>query len=106
MLIEEDAQDGDRLWQNWRAIRPCNGWAGPAVTHIALAAMTHCAVGSARQAGRIAVVEVARWRRRRSRARNTDIGWLSIPGQAGRGKPALIEQGFRRLKLKVGHADP
>ena len=44
----------------------------------------------------------------RLEAYNTDIGWLSIPkDKLVEGSRRAIEQdGFRRLKLKVGHADP
>lgn len=109
LLIGEDALDGYRLWhrlQHFPAIR----WVGRAgITQLALAA-----------------VDVALWDIRAKAARqplwkllggatkdqleayNTDIGWLSIAKNdlVAKSRQAIEEDGFRRLKLKVGHADP
>jgi L-alanine-DL-glutamate epimerase-like enolase superfamily enzyme len=109
MLIGEDAQDGDRLWAKLARF-PAVQWVGRAgVTHIALAA-----------------IDIALWDLRAKKAGlplwkllggatvdkleayNTDIGWLSIPKERlVEGSLRAIEhEGFKRLKLKVGHADP
>ena len=109
LLLGEDAQDGDRLWLKLARF-PAVQWVGRAgVTQIALAA-----------------IDIALWDLRakaaglplwkllggatvdKLEAYNTDIGWLSIPTpKLIEGSRKAIEQdGFRRLKLKVGHTDP
>ena len=109
LLIGEDATDNSRLW--WKLARtPAIQWVGRAgITQLALAA-----------------VDVALWDLRAKHAElplykflggasspkieayNTDIGWLSIPTASlvDGSKRAVEADGFRRLKLKVGSADP
>lgn len=109
MLIGEDAQDGDRLWHKL-ARYPAIQWVGRAgISHIALAA-----------------IDIALWDLRAKKAQlplwkllggatvekleayNTDIGWLSISQDklVEGARRTLEHDGFRRLKLKVGHDDP
>lgn len=109
LLVGEDARDGDRLWLKL-ARNPALQWVGRAgITQIALAA-----------------VDIALWDLRAKRADlplwkllggatsdrleayNTDIGWLSIRRDdlVAKCRHAVEHEGFRRLKLKVGHSDP
>jgi L-alanine-DL-glutamate epimerase-like enolase superfamily enzyme len=109
LLEGEDAHDGDRLWQKL-ARYPAIQWVGRAgIVHLALAA-----------------IDIALWDLRakktglplwkllggatvdRLEAYNTDIGWLSVPkdGLVSGCARAVEEDGFRRIKLKVGHDDP
>jgi len=109
LLIGEDAEDGDRLWHKLARF-PALQWVGRAgITQIALAA-----VDIALWDLRAKAAGVPLWKllggatSAKLEAYNTDIGWLSIP------KPELLDgckravekEGFRCLKLKVGHADP
>lgn len=109
LLLGENAVDVTRLWHKLGRA-PALQWVGRAgVAQLALAA-----------------VDVALWDLRAKQARlplwqflggqtgeaveayNTDIGWLSIPADrlvAG-AKRAVEEEGFRRLKLKVGSREP
>ncbi|ODT56694.1 MAG: mandelate racemase [Methylobacterium sp. SCN 67-24] len=109
LLLGEDAGEITRLWHRL-ARSPALQWIGRAgITQLALAA-----------------VDVALWDLKAKAAEqplwhvlggatstvldayNTDIGWLSIPDDAlVAGSVAAVEKGgFRRIKLKVGHADP
>ncbi|WGF90454.1 mandelate racemase/muconate lactonizing enzyme family protein [Marinivivus vitaminiproducens] len=109
LLVGEDARDGSRLWTKL-ARYPALQWVGRAgITQLALAA-----------------VDVALWDLRAKQAAmplwqflggstsatldayNTDIGWLSIatPELVDGAKRAVEEEGFRRIKVKVGHDDP
>ena len=109
LLLGEDAADGDRLWLKL-ARHPAIQWVGRAgVTHIALAA-----------------IDIALWDLRAKKAGlplwkllggatvdkleayNTDIGWLSMSKDklVDGCKRTIEHDGFRRLKIKVGHADP
>lgn len=109
LLIGEDAAEGKRLWHKLSRF-PAVQWVGRAgITQLALAA-----------------VDIALWDLRAKAAGmplwkllggatsttipayNTDVGWLSIPKDklvAGC-KRAVEQEGFRRIKIKVGHADP
>ncbi len=109
LLVGEDAQDGDRLWLKL-ARNPAIQWIGRAgITQVALAA-----VDIALWDLRAKAAELPLWKLlggatvERLEAYNTDIGWLSIPkDKLVEGSRRAIEQdGFRRLKLKVGHDDP
>ena len=109
MLMDEDALDGDRLWLKLARF-PAVQWVGRAgVTHIALAAID-IALWDLR--GKAAGLPL--WKllggatTERLEAYNTDIGWLSIPKDrlVDGCKRAIEHDGFRRLKIKVGHADP
>jgi len=109
LLLGEDAQDGDRLWLKL-ARYPALQWVGRAgVTQIALAAVDIALWDLRAKAAGLplwkllggATVE-------KLEAYNTDIGWLSIPKDklVEGSRRAIEHDGFRRLKLKVGHADP
>src|SRR6267154_738586 len=109
MLLGEDAVDIDRLWLKLARFPPIQ-WVGRAgVTHIALAAID-IALWDLR--GKAAGLPL--WKllggatTERLEAYNTDIGWLSIPKDklVDGCKRAIEHDGFRRLKIKVGHADP
>lgn len=109
LLQDEDATEHMRLWHKL-ARSPSIQWVGRAgITQLALAA-----------------VDVALWDLRAKQAQlplwkflggasggaleayNTDVGWLSIADdRLVDGCRAAVEQdGFRRLKMKVGSADP
>lgn len=109
LLLGENAQDGDRLWLKL-ARYPAVQWVGRAgVTQIALAAIDIALWDLRAKAAGLplwkllggATVE-------KLEAYNTDIGWLSIPKDklVEGSRRAIEHDGFRRLKLKVGHADP
>lgn len=109
LLLGEDATEHARLWTKLARFPPLQ-WVGRAgITQLALAA-----------------VDVALWDLRSKQAGmplwsflggatsevveayNTDIGWLSIPLERllDGAKRAVEVDGFRRLKIKVGHDDP
>lgn len=109
LLIGEDASDRARLWKKL-ARYPAIQWVGRAgITHLALAA-----------------VDVALWDLAAKKAKeplwkflggqitpaleayNTDIGWLSFSLEQliDNCRRAVDVDGFRRLKIKVGHDDP
>ena len=109
LLLGEDALDGERLWLKLARF-PALQWVGRAgITQIALAA-----------------IDIAIWDLRAKHARlplwkllggattdrleayNTDIGWLSVPRDklVDDCRSAIERDGFRHLKIKVGHADP
>src|SRR5882724_10497942 len=109
LLIGEDASDGDRLWLKLARF-PAIQWVGRAgITHVALAA-----IDIALWDLRAKAAELPLWMllgsatTEKLEAYNTDVGWLSVPKtKLVEGCRAAIEKdGFRRLKLKVGHADP
>jgi L-alanine-DL-glutamate epimerase-like enolase superfamily enzyme len=108
LLVGEDARDIARLWRKLARF-PALQWVGRAgITQLALAA-----------------VDVALWDLKAKaaglplwkllggatspvlEAYNTDIGWLSIPTPelVDSCKRAIEVDGYRRLKLKVGHDD-
>ncbi len=109
LLLGEDADEIDRLWLKLGR-HPALQWVGRAgITHIALAA-----------------VDIALWDLRAKaagvplwhllggatsdeiEAYNTDIGWLSIPTPdlVNGCRQAVEVDGYRGIKLKVGHDDP
>jgi L-alanine-DL-glutamate epimerase-like enolase superfamily enzyme len=109
LLVGEDPLDGDRLWLKL-ARHPALQWVGRAgITHLALAA-----VDIALWDLRAKAAEMPLWQllggatKENLEAYNTDIGWLSIPKNEliEKARRAIEDDGFRRLKLKVGHADP
>jgi L-alanine-DL-glutamate epimerase-like enolase superfamily enzyme len=109
MLLGEDAADTDRLWLKMARF-PAIQWVGRAgITHIALAA-----VDMALWDLRAKAADVPLWKllggatSKKIIAYNTDIGWLSIPMSTliEGSKRAIEEEGFTRIKLKVGHANP
>ena len=108
LLIGEDALDGYRLWHklaNYPALR----WVGrQGIVQLALAA-----VDIALWDLRAKFAGLPLWKllggatKERLEAYNTDIGWLSIPKDelVTKSLRAIEQDGFRRLKLKVGHDD-
>ena len=109
MLLGEDASDIDRLWLKLARF-PAVQWVGRAgITHIALAA-----VDIALWDLRAKAAGVPLWKllggatSTKIAAYNTDIGWLSIPKAklVEGSKRAVEKEGFTRIKLKVGHANP
>ncbi|HUZ65920.1 MAG TPA: mandelate racemase/muconate lactonizing enzyme family protein [Acetobacteraceae bacterium] len=109
LLIGEDAQDTQRLWQKLARF-PALQWVGRAgITQLALAAVDVALWDlKAKHAG------VPLWQllggatTRALTAYNTDVGWLSIPHEklvAGC-RQAVEADGFRGVKVKVGHDDP
>jgi L-alanine-DL-glutamate epimerase-like enolase superfamily enzyme len=109
LLLGEDAQDGDRLWLKL-ARYPAVQWVGRAgVTQIALAAVDIALWDlRAKSAGLPLWKLLGGATVERLEAYNTDIGWLSIPKDklVEGSRRAIEHDGFRRLKLKVGYADP
>lgn len=108
-LIGQDEGDIGRLWNRLAHLPPVQ-WVGRAgITQLALAA-----------------VDIALWDLRAKRAQlplwrmlggatteklmayNTDVGWLSIPFETlvDNCRRAVEEDGFRGIKVKVGHDDP
>ena len=109
LLLGEDAYDGERLWLKL-ARNPALQWVGRAgITQIALAAVDIALWDlRAKKAGLPLWKLLGGASKERLEAYNTDIGWLSTPADAlvGKSLRAIEHEGFRRLKLKVGHADP
>jgi L-alanine-DL-glutamate epimerase-like enolase superfamily enzyme len=109
LLVGEDASDISRLWTKL-ARHPSLQWVGRAgITQLALAAVDVALWDlKSKKAGVPLWQYLGGARTDRLEAYNTDIGWLSfseadlISGAAG----AVEEEGFTRIKLKVGHEDP
>ena len=109
LLLGEDAADIGRLWLKL-ARYPAIQWVGRAgITHLALAAVDvalwdlrckHAGLPLWRMLGGATVEQLM--------AYNTDIGWLSIPQDrlVDGSRRAVEEDGFRGIKIKVGHDDP
>ena len=109
LLIGEDAQDRTRLWMKL-ARYPALQWVGRAgITQLALAAVDVALwdLGS-KAAGLPLWMFLGGATSERIEAYNTDIGWLSIPKAelVSGAKRAVEHDGFRAIKLKVGHGDP
>jgi len=109
LLEGEDAADGDRLWLKLARF-PAIQWVGRAgIAHLALAAIDIALWDlRAKQAGLPLWKLLGGATSTRLEAYNTDIGWLSVPRDklvSGCAR-AVEEDGFRRIKLKVGHGDP
>jgi L-alanine-DL-glutamate epimerase-like enolase superfamily enzyme len=109
LLLGEDAGAGRRLWLKL-ARAPALQWVGRAgITQLALAA-----VDVALWDLRAKAAKQPLWHllggpvRDRLEAYNTDIGWLSIPDvELVDGCRRAVEvDGFRRIKIKVGHDNP
>ena len=109
LLIGEDAEDVARLWRKL-ARYPAIQWVGRAgITQLALAAVDIAMWDlKAKKAGAPLWKALGGATSPRIEAYNTDVGWLSIPtDQLVDGCLRAIEtEGYRRLKLKVGHDDP
>ena len=109
LLIGEDALDGYRLWQKL-AHFPAIRWVGRAgIAHLALAAIDIALWDLRAKAARMPLWKLLGGAsKEKLEAYNTDIGWLSIAKEdlVAKSKRAIEFDGFRRLKLKVGHDDP
>jgi L-alanine-DL-glutamate epimerase-like enolase superfamily enzyme len=109
LLVGEDARDGDRLWLKL-ARSPALQWVGRAgITQIALAAVDIALWDLRAKAAGVPLWQLLGGATKpKLEAYNTDIGWLSIakPDLVKKSLHAIEHDGFRRLKLKVGHADP
>lgn len=109
LLIGEDANDHSRLWTKL-ARYPSLQWVGRAgITHLALAAVDVALWDlKAKKAAVPLWSYLGGARTDKLEAYNTDIGWLSFSKDALlEGSTRAIEQdGFTRLKIKVGHDDP
>src|ERR1700722_16458851 len=84
---------------------------GPRRNHAACARCDrHCALRDlrAKVAGLLLWKLLGGASKEKLEAYNTDIGWLSIAKDdlVAKSKRAVEHDGFRRLKLKVGHQDP
>jgi len=109
LLAAEDASQGRRLWLKL-ARHPALQWVGRAgITQLALAA-----VDVALWDLRAKAAGVPLWHllggpvRERLPAYNTDVGWLSFSAEAlvAGCRRAVEEEGFRGIKVKVGHDRP
>ncbi len=109
LLVGEDASEGGRLARK-RARAPALQWVGRAgITQLALAA-----VDVALWDLRAKAADVPLWHllggpvRERLPAYDTDVGWLSFPDAAlvDACRRAVEVDGFRGVKIKVGHDDP
>ncbi|MGV3478600.1 MAG: mandelate racemase/muconate lactonizing enzyme family protein [Sphingobium sp.] len=109
LLEGEDAMDGERLWLKLARYPPIQ-WVGRAgIVHLALAALDIALWDlRAKWAGLPLWKMLGGATSERLEAYNTDVGWLSfardklVSGCA----QAVEEDGFKHIKLKVGHADP
>jgi L-alanine-DL-glutamate epimerase-like enolase superfamily enzyme len=109
LLVGEDAHDSDRLWLKL-ARYPAVQWVGRAgITQIALAAIDIALWDLRSKAAGLPLWKLLGGATIESlEAYNTDVGWLSVPKAqlVDNCRAAIEKDGFRRLKLKVGHADP
>jgi L-alanine-DL-glutamate epimerase-like enolase superfamily enzyme len=109
LLLSEPLDDITRLWMKLARFPPLQ-WVGRAgITHLALAAVDIALWDLKAKAAKMPL-----WRLlggstcEALEAYNTDIGWLSLSTDTIiEGAIRAIEiDGFRRIKVKVGHADP
>lgn len=109
LLIGEDANDRTRLWTKL-ARHPALQWVGRAgITQLALAAVDVALWDlAAKRAGQPLWSYLGGARTQRLEAYNTDIGWLSyeLPTMLDLITHAVEEDGFTRIKVKVGQDDP
>ena len=109
LLVGEDARDGARLWQKLATYPPLR-WVGRAgITHLGLAAIDIALWDLRAKAAGLPLWKLLGGApKEKLEAYNTDIGWLSIAKDAlvAKSRHAIEHDGFRRLKLKVGHDDP
>jgi L-alanine-DL-glutamate epimerase-like enolase superfamily enzyme len=109
LLLGEDANDRTRLWTKL-ARSPALQWVGRSgITQLALAAVDVALWDlAAKQAQAPLWKYLGGARTTRLEAYNTDIGWLSydLPTMLDLTRKAVEEDGFTRIKTKVGHADP
>jgi len=109
MLLGEDAVEHRRLWRKLARF-PATQWVGRAgITHLAVAAVDIALWDlAAKRAGEPLWRHLGGATRPTLDAYNTDIGWLSFSDDdlVRLSRRAVEEEGFRRIKLKVGHDDP
>lgn len=109
LLLGEDAADHQRLWTKL-ARYPALQWVGRAgITHLALAAVDVALWDlTAKKAGVPLWSLLGGARTEKLEAYNTDIGWISFSKEAliAGSARAVEEEGFTRIKIKVGHDDP
>lgn len=108
LLLGEDASAGRALWQKL-ARQPALQWVGRAgITQLALAAVDVALWDLRAKAARMPLWQLLGGPvRERLEAYNTDVGWLSIPDAplVDGCRRAVEVDGFRRIKIKVGHDD-
>lgn len=109
LLVGEEAHAGRRLWQKL-ARQPALQWVGRAgITQLALAAVDIALWDLRAKAAGVPLCDLLGGPvRERLPAYNTDVGWLSF-GDAelvDGCRRAVEAEGFRGLKIKVGHAQP
>jgi L-alanine-DL-glutamate epimerase-like enolase superfamily enzyme len=108
LLQGEDASESSRLWLKL-ARHPALQWVGRAgITQLALAAVDIALWDLRAKRGKLPLWHLLGGASKpKLEAYNTDIGWLSIPKQqlVDGCRAAVEHDGFRRLKIKVGHAD-
>jgi L-alanine-DL-glutamate epimerase-like enolase superfamily enzyme len=109
LLVGEDAADHARLWTKL-ARHPALQWVGRSgITQLALAAVDVALWDLAAKAAGVPLWKhLGGARTDRLEAYNTDIGWLSFDDEAlvAGAARAVDEEGFTRIKIKVGHDDP
>jgi L-alanine-DL-glutamate epimerase-like enolase superfamily enzyme len=108
LLLGEDALDRTRLWTRL-ARNPALQWVGRAgITQLALAAVDVALWDlGAKSAGLPLWAYLGGATSDAVEAYNTDVGWLSIPkAELVTGTRRAVDEGFRFIKLKVGHDDP
>jgi L-alanine-DL-glutamate epimerase-like enolase superfamily enzyme len=109
LLLGENAMEGQRLWLRL-ARSPALQWVGRAgITQLALAAVDVALWDlRAKSAGLPLWQLLGGPARERLEAYDTDVGWLSIPDAAlvDGCRRSIEVEGFRRIKIKVGHDDP
>jgi L-alanine-DL-glutamate epimerase-like enolase superfamily enzyme len=109
LLIGDDAGEIDRLWRKL-ARYPALQWVGRAgITQLALAAVDVALWDLKAKAADCPLWHLLGGATSNTiEAYNTDIGWLSIPDDPliTGCVDAVERDGFRRIKLKVGNADP
>jgi L-alanine-DL-glutamate epimerase-like enolase superfamily enzyme len=108
LLIGEDARQVQKLWLKLARF-PALQWVGRAgITQLALAAIDLALWDLNAKAAGVPLWHLLGGPARESlEGYNTDVGWLSIPdAELVDGCRRAVEvDGFRRVKVKVGHAD-
>lgn len=109
LLLGEDASDITRLWTRL-ARNPALQWVGRSgITQLALAAVDVALWDLAAKMARVPLWKLLGGARTdRLEAYNTDVGWLSLDLETvlARVRHAVEGDGFRRIKMKVGHDNP
>lgn len=109
LLVGEDAAEISRLWTRL-ARHPALQWIGRAgITQLALAAVDVALWDLKAKAAGVPLWKLLGGARRdKVEAYNTDVGWLSLSKEAlvDGCRGAVERDGFRRVKIKVGHDDP